>query len=271
MADNKPTEEELKAAEEEAIKVAEELEGKPQIPQDTNEEDEERARLEAEGEPETPETPEETLEVEEEQPQADPSKELYKKKFSESSREAQKLNAKNRVINKALIEAEDSPEPTEADLVKEFPDWELMSDTEKTFAKETVISRNWRTTISKAKEQATKIEKWNDSVEEYIDDPKTLIDIPALEGKEAEFREFATREENNSVPFKTLVGAFLYENSTKKVQHKGRMFENGSGGPNDKPQPKSGKISLEDARKLRETNYDKWKEYHANNLIDYDI
>lgn len=274
--ENKPTEEELKAKEAEAIKIAEELEGKQQIPQDINEEEEKAAKAEAEADlgsesPTPADIPPVVDESEKEEPEAEPSKELYKKKFSESSREAQKIAAKNRVINKALTDAEETPEPTEEDLIKEFSDWDVMSETERRFAKETVISRNWRQTISKAKEQATKIEKWNDSVEDFIDDPKTLIDTPALEGKIDDFKEFATREENNSVPFKTLIGAFLYENSTKKVQHKGRMFENGSGGPNDKPQPKNGKISLEDSRKLRETNYDKWKEYNSKGLIDYNL
>lgn len=274
MEPNKPTPEELKAKEDEAIAIAEELEGKQSIPQDINPEEEERARREAEGDnAPVVEDVEQDLEEDTETvtPQADPSKELYKKKFSESSREAQKLSAKNRVINRALIDAEDAPEPTEEELAAEFEGWDVMTDTEKGLAKETVISRNWRQTISKAKEQATKIEKWNDSVEDFIDDPKTFIDMPALEGKTEQFKEFATREENNSVPLKTLVGAFLYENSTKKVEHKGRMFENGSGGPNEKPQPKSGKISLEDARKLRETNYDKWKEMSSKGLIDYNI
>lgn len=274
---NKPSQEELKAKEDEAIALAEELEGKQQIPQDINPEDEERARIEAEGEnsqdSESPALEDIAPEADdsEQEPQAEPSKEIYKKKFSESSREAQKLSAKNRVINRALIDAEEAPEPTEEELAAEFDGWDVMTDTEKGLAKETVISRRWRQTISKAKEQATKIEKWNDSVEDFLDDPKTLIDIPALEGKEEDFREFATKEENNSVPFKTLVGAFLYERSIAKKPHKGRMFENGSGGPNDKPQPKSGKISLEDARKLRESNYDKWKEYNSRGLIDYNL
>ncbi len=169
------------------------------------------------------------------------------------------------------MEADELPEPTEEDLEKEYSDWDLMTDIEKGLAKETLISRNWRQKISQAKEQATKIEKWNDSVEAFVGDPKTLIDNPELEGKAEEFKVFATEEDNNSVPFKILVSAFLHDQSTKKVSNKGRMFERGSGGPNDKPKPKDGKISLEDARKLRETNYDLWKEKNAKGLIDYNL
>ena len=264
MADNKPTEEELKSQEEEAIKIAEELEGKQSIPQDDKEEPE----IVPDKSSSDDSSVEEDITGGED---AEPSKELYKNKFRQSSREAQKIAAKNRVMNQAIIDAEGIPDPTEEQLIKEFPDWDVMSETERTLAKETVISRSWRQTISQAKEQATKIEKWNESVEQFVDDPKTLIDNPELEGKTDEFQEFATRDENNSVPFNTLIGAFLYEHSKNNKPHKGKMFEAGSGGIKEKPQLKDGIISLEQARVLRETDYAKWKELNAAGKIDYNI
>lgn len=267
---NKPTPEELKAKEEEAIKAAEELEGKQQIPPDKEEEIPEEVVEEVE---------EENKEVEDDE--AEPSKEVKEKlkeevkekdkKLSASARENQKIYAKNRVINKALVDAEEVPEPTEEELTEEFKDWDIMSEVEKTLAKETVISRNWRKTISKAKEQASKIEKWNESVETFVDDPKTLIDNPDLEGKTDEFKEFATQESNNSVPFNVLVPAFLHNHSSNKQPNKGRQFERGTGGLNDKPKPKDGKITLEEGRKLRETDYNKWKEMLASGKIESDL
>ena len=167
----KPTKEELKAQEEAVIAEAEKLKDIPEEEEEPEVKEDETPEVvtppveeEQEEEEIAPETPEE---------EAEPSKELYKKKFSASSRENQKIAAKNRVINKALADAEDVPEPTEEELLAEFPDWDIMSDVEKSLAKETVISRNWRSVISKAREQATKIEKWNESVEEFVNDPKT--------------------------------------------------------------------------------------------------
>ena len=257
----KPSKEELEAQQKAALE-AEPSEPEPSEP--------------SEPEPSEPVPSEPVLEPEPSEPvpsesEAEPSKELYKKKFSESSRENQKIYAKNRVINKALTEADDIPEPTEEELVKEFPDWDVMTDIEKHMAKETVISRNWRKVISEAKQQATKIEKWNESVEAFVDDPKTLIDNPDLEGKTEEFREFATEEANNSVPFNILVSAFLHEHTKNKPINKGRMFEKGSGGPNEKPQPRSDKINLEEARKLRETDYNKYKEFLKAGKIEVDL
>src|SRR3990167_4611531 len=167
---NKPTKEELKAKEEEAIKAAEELEENPDLlKEEINPEEEARIEAEANTSEDSVIEEEETLQVEEEQAEPSEEKEALrakleaeKKKSAASARENQKIYAKNRIINKALVDADEISEPTEEELVKEFPEWDVMSDTERIFAKETVISRNWRKTIAQAKEQATKIEKWNE-------------------------------------------------------------------------------------------------------------
>lgn len=257
----KPTKEELQENLKEFEDITEEDLTKSQEEESEESEEEHDEASEVDDTPDEEGQEEEATEAEaEDEEQAEPSKELYKKKFSESSRENQKIHAKNRVINQALIEADEIPEPTEEELVKEYPDWELMTDIEKTLAKETVVSRNWRKVISQAKEQATKIEKWVDSVDEFIEDPKTLVDNPELEGKTDEFRQFATEETNNSVPFKILVSAFLHETSTNKKSNKGRMFERAKGGSNEKPKLKNGMLTIEEGRQLRESNYDLWKE-----------
>lgn len=279
MANHKqPTKEELQAK----IKEAEEL-SEEELEVVVDEEEPEEVIEEEKEEEETPES-EESEEIEEESPQdeeeeqAEPSEEekerLRKeveeknKKLSASARENQKIYAKNRVINKALLDADEIPEPTEEELEKEFPEWYVMSDSEKVLAKEAVISRNWRNVISQAKEQATKIEKWNDSVDEFATDPETLIKYPDLDGKEDEFKEYATQEANNSVPFNILVSAFLHDSATAQKPNKGRMFEKGTGGPNVKIKVKSDKLSLEESRKLRITDYEKWKQKLKEGKID---
>lgn len=274
---NLPTPEELKTAEEEAIKTAEEIE-KNGIPVEINEEEEEEAKKEAGVEDEKTEVDTQTTEEgeEKEEPteetteeQADPSKELYKKKFSESSKEAQKIHAKNRVINKALADAEDVDEPTEEELTAIYPDWDILSDFEKNSAKEMEISKRWRATIKTAKDQASKIEQWNKSVEDFSEDPKTLNENPDLEGKIEEFKAFAKLEDNNSVPFRLLVSAFLFETNKTKPTNKGKMFEKGVGG--EKPEVKKNTITLEEAKVLRETNYPAYREKLEAGLIEMNL
>jgi len=267
-----PTKEELEEAQKKALEAA------PDPEPEADPEPESTPDPDPEPTPEPEPTPDPESEPE---PEAEPSPEekealerkleAEKQKSSASARENQKIYAKNRVINKALADAEDVPEPTEEELASEFSDWDVMSDTEKLLAKETVISRSWRKVIASAKEQATKIEKWNESVEEFVDDPKTLNDNPELEGKIDEFKEFATAESNNSVPFNILVSAFLHENFKTRLPNKGRMFEKGAGGSNEKPTPKDGSITLEEGRKLRETDYPKWKEYLNAGKIKSDL
>ena len=270
----KPTKEELKEDLKTITEEAEELKDKPVVEEETpTPEEEPKVIVPKEPEEEEPVEPEPTPEPEEEEEeQPKPKKEEpdLKKKLSASARENQKIYAKNRVLNKALIDADETPEPTEEELISEFKDYDVMSDTERTFAKETVISRNWRATIKTAQDQAKKIEKWNESVASFVEDPATLVETPELEGKTEEFKEFATQESNNSVPFKILVGAFLHEQS-KVVKHKGKMFESGSGGPNDKGKPKSDKLTIEEGAKLRETNYNKYREYLKAGKIESEI
>lgn len=251
----KPTQEELEAQEKAAIEEAERLATEPEV---------------EEPEPSTP-APSEPAPEQQPQEEVKPSTDELKQKLSASARENQRIYAKNRVINQALAQADDIDEPTETDLKGEYRDWDTMSDLEKTFAKEMLVSKRWRATIAQAKEQAEKIEKWNESITKFVDDPKTYNAYPDLEGKSDDFKEFAAQEENNSVPMKILVSAFLHEQSSGKTPNKGRMFESGSGGPNERPQPKSDKLTLDQARKLRDTDYTKWREYLMAGKIENDL
>ena len=270
----KPTKEELKAQEEVAIAEAEKLEETPE-----EEPEPEVTPKTSEVEEEEEESPQ--IEEEEEEEQAEPSEEekealekkleAEKQKSSASARENQKIYAKNRRLNRGITEANEIPEPTDAEMQKIRNDWDILSDFEKEMAVEVESSKRWKTKIAEAQKEATKIEKWNESVEEFVSDPKTLNDNPELEGKTDEFKEFATAESNNSVPFNILVSAFLHENSKTRPSNKGRMFEKGAGGSNEKPTPKDGSISLEEGRKLRESDYNKWKEYLNAGKIKSDL
>ena len=271
---NKPTKEELEEKQRLALE-ADPDEKSEDNPEDKEEElddkEEEKDEKVDDNQDKEREEEEESDEEDKGEEDAEPSKELYKKKFSESSREAQRINAKNRIINKAIQEAEDIPEPTEEEMKKQYgDDWDLMSDVDKTLIKETEINRRWRTKIKEASDQAVKIEKWDQSVNEFVEDPKTLNQYPDLEGKTEAFKEFASVTENNNVPFKILVGAFLHESSSGKTSNKGSMFIRGKGGSKENV-VNDGSLSLEEARKLRETDYPKYKEKLMAGKIKLDI
>lgn len=196
-------------------------------------------------------------------PSAAPTDEELKKakeKLSASARENQKIYAKNRKLNQAIDEANEVPEPTEDELRAEFPEWDDIDDTQRKIAKETLISKRFRERISQAREEGKKIEKWGEDVDKFIEDPKTLIANPDLEGKQEEFKEYANRESNNSVPFNVLVPAFLFEQEKGKPPvKKGQMFEKGNGGQKDVKRT-DGKISALQGRALMKTDFKKYKQ-----------
>lgn len=259
--DKKKDEEQQKEVEKEADKVLQQEQTEvEEDDQETEEEDQEEDDQETEEEDQ--ETEEDDQETKKESDQVD-----YKKKFSESSKENQKIYAKNRKITKAVNEGMKIKPPSDEKMAEIYPEWDDLNNFEKRIAKQNYVQEQKDKLLEKAITESEKIEKWNEQVEEFIKDPKTLNKYQELEGKEEDFRFFATRQENNSVPFDILVKSFLYENATNKTKKKGKMFESASGGA--KTKPKKDKVSLAQAEVLRETNYDKYKKLLKEGKIDF--
>lgn len=274
---NKPTPEELQASIDDAIALEAELNANPNPEPEDPEPIDPETPQDPEPDPEKPNDDEppvlpEDKEEEDTPPDDNPDDEL-KKKLSASARENQKIYAKNRVINQALVDADSIPAPTDEEMKAKYGDqWDLYSDAEKEEKVEIVLTKKWREKIKDASDQASKIEKWNESVDQFVDDPQTLVDMPDLEGKTDDFKEYASNPENNSVPFKLLVSAFLHDVQTKRAVNKGKMFIRAKGGSNQKPQAPQGEtFTLEQSRILRETDYPTWKEKLMEGKIKTDI
>lgn len=236
MVNNKPTTEELDKGIEEAIQEAEKPE--EQIEQvEPNEEKEE---------------PQETS-------QETPQEVDYKKKFIESTRQAQILASKNKKLSEAIENSSLDKEITEDDVRRKYPEFDDLSDFEKKMARDRVIEDKRLESIRKISEEFKNIDAWQEKVKTFVTDPKMLADNPDLEGKQDEFEVFASKPSRMGADFQDLVAAFLYERSKSVVKHKGKMFETGGGGIKEKP--KSDKISLADSQKLRNSNYSLYKEY----------
>lgn len=256
----KPSKKEL---EENISKDLEELETPPE---ETPEEKPPVVEKEEEKEDETPEEEKETPPVEEEIKEEEEEEEKppvvdYKKKFVESAREAQVLHSKDKKMVEALDQAKGLPSPSDEEMIKLYPDWEMLTDTEKRLAKDTEMSKRQFNILHEASTAGKDISAWNDKVDKFIDDPKTFIAHPDLEGKADDFKVFATKATRRGVDFPDLVSAFLYEvEKSMPPKHKGAMFEKGSGGAKDLEKQKGDKISLEEARNLRKTNFNKYKE-----------
>lgn len=195
----------------------------------------------------------------------------YRKKFVESSREAQILHAKNKKYSDAVDAAAGLTDISDDEMRKEFPDWDDMTQTEQRLAKRTTLNERRFALISDARAEEKDVESWNSKVDEFIENPETLVHNPKLEGKQEEFRLFAGKPTRRGVAFDVLVGAFLHELAESKPAPKtGKMFETGTGGPNDRPKPKSDKIPLAEAQVIMETDYPRYRQLLKDNKIDFE-
>lgn len=258
------SQEEIERIEAESSSESEELEEKEQIEEEVEVEETE------EQEEQTPES-EEPEEKEDEEQEEEPD---YKKKFSESSRESQKNYYAHRKVTDAIAEADGLNPPTDEELTQEAKmkgfEYDDMSDVEKSLFRTSVLNERRLAKITEASKEVRGVQEWVDKVEEYIEDPRIIKENPVLAGKEKEFKEFAELKENRGVNFELLTSAFLYKlQKEAPPKHKGKMFETGNGGSNEKPKPKSDKISLAEAAILKNRDYKKWKEYVDTDKIDY--
>jgi hypothetical protein len=265
MRGQKPNTEELEAN---AMKVAEELENNP--PKETSEEketskEEEKEKVEEKEVKEPPQEEEKEKKNEKEVETVD-----YKKKFSESTREAQVLHAKNRKINEAMEKARELGQPTDEEMAKEYAEWDVMDEVSRKLAKKEYLNDRRFAMLDEVTKESKDIDAWNEKVDKFITDPRVLSDHPELEGKEEDFKAFSTKPTRRGVDFEDLVAAFLFDATKKQIKHKGAMLETSGGGEKSKPK-EAGKISIDEARTLRQTDYTKYKEYLRAGKIENDF
>lgn len=231
---------------------------------DESENDESQTDEEDNDEKSDDEQEEDTQEEEIKSPQED-----YKKRYAESTREAQKLYKNNIKVREAIDEADKITIPTEEEMTHEYPEWDVMSDLEKRLATDNFINKKKFDLLHTASQVTKNIEEWNNKVDRYIEDPKTLIEYPELEGKEEEFKLYSTGKEGIGTNFDILVGSFLHNfERNRKPKQKGKMMEQGKGGPKEAIKQKGDKISLSEANKLMRTNYKEYKKYLVAGKID---
>ena len=216
-------------------------------------------------------------EVVEEVVEPEPSKEIIKdvlkrekEKNIASAQEAQILHAKNKKINEALENALNAPDATEDELQKEYPDWDMMSDFEKKMAKDSMNNYKRLRSLDEIVKENKDLESWSTKVDDFVKDPANLTNHPELDGKEDEFKLFATKPSRRNVDFEDIVPAFLY-GIKPQPKSKGQMFEVGSGGSNENLKPKGDKINLEEARNLRTTDYKKYAELLKSGKIEVEL
>lgn len=195
----------------------------------------------------------------------------FKKKFTHSTRENQVLTSQVRKLTDAITSASAIPDPTEEEMTAIYSDWEIMDETTKILAKDNVKNKRVISQLSNISQESKDIEAWNQKVDAFVEDPKTLIDTPELEGRTEEFKVFSTKPTRRGLDFPDLVSAFLFEASKEVKVNKGKMFEQGTGGSNQIARPHSDKITIEQAMALKDKDYKKYKEYLLAGRIEQNL
>ncbi len=186
----------------------------------------------------------------------------YKTKFAESTRENQILQSK---LNHYESRRELTNEPTEAELQAAFPTWAFMAETEKDIARRQLVSERKAEAALAAQQEREAEEQWNNQLEFAI------TSNPSLQGRESQFKEYASKPSHRGAPMDVLVDAFLHKSTSQpkpKTDPKPGL-ETASGGPKEPAKPK--KVSLEEAKVIRETDYKRYLELVKTGQIEEDL
>lgn len=183
----------------------------------------------------------------------------FKKQYVESQREGIVLHSKVEKFTGAIDQALNAPEPTDEEMRAIHTNWEMMDDDMRMLAKDNFKNKRALAGLAAVNKAEKDILAWNNNVDTFADDPKTVVTYPDLDGKIDDFKLFASKPTRRGVDFDTLVSAFLHDASKAlKIKPKGQMFPTGVKGPKDPIKVASDKISHEAGVALKSSNY---KEY----------
>lgn len=136
---------------------------------------------------------------------ATPPQEDFRGKFGESTRNNQVLMGQLEELNRRLGEVTKEEIPTDEEIVREYPEFEFASETEKSIMKRQVVLDRRMKGVQM-------------SVGTMLFDAKRRDQLagvaatnPALKGKEERFFDFASHPSRKDTPADVLVNAFLYE------------------------------------------------------------
>jgi hypothetical protein len=228
-------------------------------------------------ETETPQIPSEEAEGQQEstpeqsspEPQpAPPEGYIPKDKFVASAQESI-LNAERvRVANARLESLTKQDTPTDEAMRLVYPEWDDLNDvTKKALVKQEAQEMRQRRIEARQQELDDRL-KLEDQLETVIEDSR----FSKLKGREAEFKRFAMKPANRGITAEVLAQAFLFDASEDMPAapvSKTEALPQGSGGPREPLKPK--KISLEEAKKIRETDNKRYMQLVKAGMIDDDV
>lgn len=236
------------------------------------------ANGEEEAEEEEQEETEEKETEEEEKPEEKKEEVDYKKKFTESSREAQAIATIKKKQDEELQLAQSIPEPTDeqvrAEVEAQGEDYDSLSVFFKNIAKTNLHNKLKNEAVEaileKQRETKEKIEARKKEVDVYSILPETLKKFPRLEGRQEEFNKYASMPKRLSLDLEDLAKLFLLD-LPEPEKHKGKMFETGNGGKAPEKKKNGGKLSIAEGAALMQKDYALYQQYLMAGKISDDV
>jgi len=169
--------------------------------------------------------------------------------------EAQIQDAKIKKFGETVENAANLPEPKEEELKAEYPDWDMMTETEKRLAKDNLMNKRKFDMVHQATQEGKQLEEWAGRVDSFITTALTKPEFGKLAGKEEEFKAFCMKPTRRGVDLEDLANAFLnIVTETPAPRKRGSLLESGSGSGGQRA-PEGGFIDEKQAAELRTKNH----------------
>lgn len=189
--------------------------------------------------------------------------------YGASSREAQILVAQIKEKDAQIVKLTTPHAPTDDDLRAAYPEWEQMLPTEQRLARENFSLRRGLASTQQTQAEIQAELRWEKDFKKLL----KQTDFTGLKGREDEFEEYVFKPSHKGVPTETLARSFLF--GTQPVppapspKNSPPTGERSSGGPN--PGTGKKKLTLEEAKVLRENNFEEYRRQLTAGNIEDDI
>jgi colicin import membrane protein len=233
--------------------------------------------LEPEPQPQEPvPQPEPTPQPEPQPAPAAPAVPSVEERYRQSSSEAIILNSQKKSLEQTLTKLTSEDTPTEPELLAEFPEYKAYNAVTQKLMRDTLENKKRQMRINLQLIEQDADRRWQADLRTITRKPE----YASLKGDE-KFEEFVFQPKHRGVEIQTLADAYLVRTGRAQpaqpvtppanpspAQPAGGL-PRGSGGPRTPNKPN--KITLEQAKVIRETNYKEYMRLVRANLIETDV
>lgn len=214
--------------------------------------------------PEEPQTPKEpaapATPAEPQEPK--PGEPDYKEKFTQSSREAQILAAKNKKLQEELDKINNQTPPTDAEMKEKFPEWETLNTVTQDVLRRQIQLEKKVTNQDRIIAEQLAEQKFQAELRELYQNPE----YKDLQG-DKDFEEFVLKPKHRGLDIRTIADAYLLRNKKPApAPERTQGLEPGSGGPRNVPDVG---MTLEEADALRQKDPKKYRELLRTGQIKF--